>query len=138
MSRRQHFDSGHGKPEHTFRVVPRPSEYNPDDLSADYSMVMDTPDHPEVASVSFDVFDHPPTVSVGLLQSYQQGRGHARKLMQNLYDTFPEHAVDWGATTHPAATHLASQFAEKYKDRTSYFPDDEGYDPEDDKHIEWY
>lgn len=44
--------------------------------------------------------------------------------MQHMYDRYPKSFIDWGQTIHPAATHLAEDFENKYYDRTAYQQDD--------------
>lgn len=67
-----------------------------------------------------------PTVSVDYLQSHEEGKGHARQLMQNLYDKYGSPTVvDWGFTVHPAATHLAEQFWAKYPHRTDFIENED-------------
>jgi len=45
--------------------------------------------------------------------------------LENLYSTYPEHAIFWGKTILPASTHLAQKFSDKYG-RTQFMPWGEG------------
>lgn len=120
MSRRGYFDAGHGNPSHVFKV----DDYG----DGRYTMHAYANDHP-VASVSYNELeseDDRPSISVDYLQSHQEGKGHARALMQNLYDRYGDDTVvDWGFTIHPAATHLAEQFSEKYPHRTDFIENED-------------
>ena len=125
MSRRGNFDSGHNKPEHTIEH---------EDLGGgDNVLQLYTPSydkHYPAASVSYTKFqgDAGPTVEVEYLKSHQEGKGHARALMNELYSKYPEHIVNWGFTIHPAATHLAEQFAWEHPTRTDYIENHEDED----------
>jgi hypothetical protein len=46
---------------------------------------------------------------VSYLKSHQEGQGHARRIMEHVYNKYSG-PVDWGHTTSPAATHLAESF----------------------------
>jgi len=70
-------------------------------------------------------YDLPSRIEVGYLKSNREGKGHAKALMQHLYDRYPKSHIDWGLTIHPAATHLAEGFENKYYDRTSYQPEED-------------
>lgn len=65
-----------------------------------------------------------PTIEIDYLKSNREGRGHAKTLMQHMYDRYPKSFIDWGLTIHPAATHLAEHFENKYYNRTAYEPND--------------
>lgn len=122
MSRRNHFDSGHGKPEHTFEVEDRGEDWGDER----YKMALNTPDFSHAATVTYDIYHDPhPTLEVSYLKSHIEGKGHARKLMENLYQKYPKHFIDWGLTISPASAHLASQFEDKYYDRTAYRTSDD-------------
>lgn len=85
--------------------------------------------------VQFDAFtdpsaDRPDRIEVSMLRTPPQhrGKGYARKVMQRLYDEYPQHFIDWGHTMHPAATKLAQDFENQYYDRTAYeIPHDEEF-----------
>lgn len=74
------------------------------------------------------LMDPPSRIEVEYLKSHEEGKGHARRLMQHLYDRYPKSFIDWGRTIHPASTHLANEFEDKYYNRTAYTPDDEEED----------
>lgn len=78
-----------------------------------------------VADVNYNVFGGDDQIDVEWLQSHEEGKGHARRLMQNLYDTYPENTIHWGQIVHPASQNLAEQFSEKYPDRTAYDLDED-------------
>ena len=122
MSRREHFDNGHQKPEHTFEIEDRGPDYTWDDR---YKMMLHTPERRQVADVTYGIYDNDrtPTIDVSYLKSHEEGKGYARRLMQNLYDTYPKHFINWGQTISPASTHLAQQFEDKYYNRTAYYTD---------------
>lgn len=125
MSRRQHFDSGHNKPEHSFELLDKGDEYAG---SERYKMLMHTSDYEgmPVASVTYDTYENEytrPTLEVSYLKSHLEGKGHAKALMQHIYDQYPKHYIDWGHTISPASTHLAQQFEDKYYNRTGYYSD---------------
>lgn len=79
-----------------------------------------------LAAVDFDHYtdEGGSNIEIGYLKSHQEGKGHARALMEHLYQRYPQSHVDWGLTVHPAATHLANEFETKYYDRTSYQQND--------------
>jgi len=60
-----------------------------------------------------------PHTYVSYLKSHDEGKGHAGRLMEKVYEK-SEGPVDWGYTLHPAATHLAEKFMShpKYGSRT--------------------
>ena len=124
MNRRQHFDSGHGKPEHTFEVIDHGESMG----DGRYTLRMNTPDYPGIAGVNFDTYkdDYGDNrLEVSYLKSNVEGQGNAKKLMEHLYQRYPKHHIDWGRTINPASTHLASQFEDKYYNRTSYTPEED-------------
>jgi hypothetical protein len=57
---------------------------------------------------------------VDWLESNETGKGHAQRLIQHLYDTYPRHTVNFGLLAHPASEHIALKFAQKYPNRTEY------------------
>lgn len=86
----------------------------------------------QVARVSFEhhndpLMDRPSRIDVDYLKSHREGQGHAKALMEHMYQRYPKSFIDWGLTIHPAATHLAQQFENKYYDRTAYEPNDDEY-----------
>lgn len=96
---------------------------------ATHSLTMSDFDGP-LASVNYSHYNDPDSdpssrIEIGLLHSNQEGKGHARRLMQHVYDRYPKSYIDWGLTTHPAATRLAEEFYSKHYDRTSYEPVDD-------------
>ena len=119
MNRRKHFDSGHGNPEYSFPVI---------DYGDGRYMMHAKVGSKTVASVDFDELsseEDRPSVAIGHLRSHEEGKGHARRLIQNLYDRYGDDTiVDWGFTVHPAATHLAEQFSAKYPHRTDFIESD--------------
>lgn len=87
----------------------------------------------EVANITYDHYTEPDDdpssrIEVEYLKSHEEGKGNARRLMQHLYDRYPKSFIDWGRTIHPASTHLAEEFEDKYYNRTAYTPDDTGED----------
>lgn len=127
MTRRKHFDAGHNKPEHTFEVVDKGDDFAG---IGRYSLRMNAPDYEGVAAVDYDTYTDDygdPRIEVDYLKSHREGQGNAKRLMEHLYQRYPKHHIDWGMTISPASTHLASQFEEKYYNRTSYQPE-EGID----------
>lgn len=123
MSRRQHFDSGHGKPEHTFEVVDKGEDFG----DGRFTMMLHLPNYERAAAVDYDIYEdtYGPTLEVSYLKSNLEGKGHARRLMENLYQTYPKHQINWGQTISPASAHLASQFEDKYYNRTTYYTPEE-------------
>lgn len=127
MSRREHFDSGHNNSAH-FELEDRGG------TSERYRLTMHTPEHPEAAYVNYDIeYPYPmkegnpyAPIRIGYLKSQHEKRGYARKLMEHLYQQNPKRAINWGSTVHPASTHLAEQFKEKYPERTEFQPEDDG------------
>ena len=49
-----------------------------------------------------------------------RGRGLARKLVQAVYDRWPDKGVDWGKVMDPAAGHLWEQFRKQNPDRGNW------------------
>jgi GNAT superfamily N-acetyltransferase len=97
-----------------------------------HSLTLSNMDSDNLARVSFDHYtdptmDRPSRIEVDYLKSHREGQGHAKALMQHVYDRYPKSFIDWGLTIHPAATHLASQFEDKYYDRTAYEPNHDEY-----------
>ena len=95
-----------------------------------HALTLSNMDSENLARVSFDHYtdpnmDRPSRIEVDYLKSHHEGKGHAKALMQHVYDRYPKSFIDWGRTIHPASTHLASQFEDKYYDRTAYEPDHE-------------
>ena len=95
-----------------------------------HSLTLSNMDSSNLARVSFDHYtdptmDRPSRIEVDYLKSHREGQGHAKALMQHVYNRYPKSFIDWGLTIHPAATHLASQFEDKYYDRTAYEPNHE-------------
>lgn len=88
----------------------------------------------EKATLEYDHYtdaddeDMPSRIEASYLRSPDEGKGHARKMMQHLYDRYPKSFIDWGRTIHPASTHLAEEFETKYYNRTAYEPDHDGSD----------
>jgi hypothetical protein len=60
-------------------------------------------------------------LDINSIDSFDEGKGYATKILENLYSSFPEHTIFWGKTIIPASTHLAEKFAAKYG-RTTYIP----------------
>ena len=87
-----------------------------------------------LANVTFEHYNDPTTeipsrIEVSYLKSNHEGQGHARRLMQHLYDRYPKSHIDWGQTIHPASAHLAGDFERRYYARTSYeIPEDDEND----------
>ena len=64
-------------------------------------------------------------LDINSIDSFDEGKGYATKVLEKLYSSFPEHSIFWGKTIVPASTHLAEKFASKYG-RTTYIPWGEG------------
>jgi hypothetical protein len=99
-----------------------------------HKLILSNYDSDYLATVTYDhhtdkTMDRPSRIEVDYLKSPREGQGHAKALMQHMYDRYPKSFIDWGQTIHPAATHLASQFETKHYDRTAY-------EPSEDQHIE--
>ena len=121
MSRNRHFNEGGNQSNHSFELVDK-GEGN-DYGDGRYIMMLHLPDYPRAASVEYDLYSDDygdPHLDVNYLKSNIEGQGHAKRLMDHLYKTYPKHHIDWGQTIHPASAHLASQFEEKHYGRTSY------------------
>ena len=67
-------------------------------------------------------------IYVRFLQSHQEGKGHATKVMDALYNKHPDKVINWDKTSAPESTHLANKFSEKYG-RTRFRPWKEGAIP---------
>jgi len=88
-----------------------------------HSLTLSNMDSSNLARVSFDNYtndDGNSQIDIDYLKSHHEGKGHAKALMQHLYDRYPNSNINWGLTIHPAATHLASQFEDAYPNRTDY------------------
>ena len=88
-----------------------------------HSLTLSNMDSSNLARVSFDNYindDGNSQIDIDYLKSHHEGKGHAKALMQHLYDRYPNSNINWGLTIHPAATHLASQFEDTYPNRTDY------------------
>jgi predicted GNAT family acetyltransferase len=88
-----------------------------------HSLTLSNMDSRSLARVSFDNYtndDGNSQIDIDYLKSHHEGKGHAKALMQHLYDRYPNSNINWGLTIHPAATHLASQFEGTYPNRTDY------------------
>ena len=124
MTRRSHFDSGHNRPEYRFTDelhdpdtgLRKMSAFHPDFKS-------DFPAAEVTYSEYRDDYDEP-TIEVDYLKSHDEGKGHAKALMEHMYQTKP-HFINWGHTISPASTHLANQFEDKYYNRTAYYTDED-------------
>jgi hypothetical protein len=125
MSRREHFDGGHGKPEHNLVHEVTDPDQHLSLIHPAYSQ-----DYP-AAKVTYQEYEDDsgsPTIDVDYLKSHDEGKGYAKTLMEGLYNKYPKHHINWGLTIKPAATHLAEQFDEKHG-RTSW---EQNEDDEDD------
>lgn len=101
--------------------------------TGEHSLTLTNFDSDNLARVTFShhndpTMDRPSRIEVDYLKSHQEGKGHARALMQRLYDRYPKSFVDWGLTIKPAATHLAQNFENRYYDRTAYQQNDDDED----------
>lgn len=98
----------------------------------EHALTLSSMDSSHLARVSYEHHTNDEgnsQIDIDYLKSPREGKGHAKALMQHMYDRYPKSFIDWGKTIHPAATHLASQFEDKYYSRTNYEPDH-------DEHIE--
>jgi hypothetical protein len=82
----------------------------------------------DLARVSFEHYNDPniepsSRIDIDYLKSYDEGKGHAQRLMEHMYNRYPKSFIDWGLTINPASTHIASKFEDKYYDRTAYQPE---------------
>lgn len=96
-----------------------------------HALTLSDRDNSHLARVSFENHtndDGNSQIDIDYLKSHQEGKGHAKALMQHLYDRYPKSSINWGLTIHPAATHLAEQFEDKYYRRTSYEPNHDNED----------
>lgn len=96
----------------------------------EHSLTLSSMDSSHLARVSFEHHtndDGNSQIDIDYLKSPREGKGHAKALMQHVYDRYPKSFINWGKTIHPAATHLASQFEDKYYNRTAYEPDHDEY-----------
>jgi hypothetical protein len=68
-----------------------------------------------------DIFVNPGTVRVAFLnvEGTHGGQGMARRLMQYIYDMYPEQQIIWGRSMDDAIDHLKGDFTERYPDRTA-------------------
>ena len=64
-------------------------------------------------------------LDIDSIDSFDEGKGYATKVLEKLYSSFPEHSIFWGKTIVPASTHLAQKFSDKYG-RTEFMPWGEG------------
>jgi hypothetical protein len=60
-------------------------------------------------------------IEIQQIDSYDEGKGYATKLLTKIYDSFPNKIIFWGKTISPASTHLAEKFNSNYG-RTLYIP----------------
>jgi len=60
-------------------------------------------------------------IEIDMIRSYQENKGYATKVVDELYQRFPNKTISWGKTIEPASTHLAQKFSDKYG-RTSFIP----------------
>lgn len=123
MSRNYHFDQGGSTPPHSFELVDKGEDHG----DGRYTMMLHLPGFERAAAVDYDMYEdeYGPKLEISYLKSNLEGQGHARRLMEHVYRTYPKHQIDWGQTIHPASAHLASQFEDKYYNRTAYFLPDE-------------
>jgi GNAT superfamily N-acetyltransferase len=94
----------------------------------EHNLTLSNFDNDNLARVTFD---HIPQghrgqsqIDITYIRSPYSGQGHAKALMQHMYDRYPKSFINWGMTIHPAATHLAKHFEDKYYNRTSYEQND--------------
>ena len=97
-----------------------------------HKLTLSNPDSDHLATVTYDHqramgTDLPSLINVDYLKSHREGQGHGQVLMQHLYDRYPKSDIDWGSTIHPASTHMAEKFKDKYPNRTAYVPATEEY-----------
>lgn len=83
-----------------------------------------------LARVSFEHYNDPhvepsSVIDIDYLKSHDEGKGHAQRLMEHLYNRYPKSFVNWGLTINPTSTHIAQKFEDKYYNRTSYQPEDD-------------
>lgn len=95
-----------------------------------HQLTLSSPDSDNLANVTYDhqnypKMDPPSRIQVDFLKSHHEGEGHGQRIMQHLYDRYPNSFIDWGSTIKPASTHMAEKFEDKYPDRTSFTPNDE-------------
>lgn len=119
MVRRQNFDFGQDKSGHRYELEDKGPDYG----GSRYTMMLHLPNFERAAAVDYDMYEdeYGPKLEISYLKSNLEGQGHARRLMEHVYKTYPRHQIDWGQTIHPASAHLASQFEDKYYNRTAYF-----------------
>jgi hypothetical protein len=74
--------------------------------------------HDKRSKVSFP--DTVGTVKVDFLKSRDEGKGHAKALMNHLYSLYPNHTIAWGRTLNAASEHLAENASRRHG-RTTYY-----------------
>jgi hypothetical protein len=115
--------AAHDKLSNQFKVVHRKGE-----VRGWHSLTLqDAKKRKVLADVSFQHYNDPHAepssrIEIDLLESRVEGKGHAQRLMEHMYNRYPKSHIDWGLTTNPASTHIAEKFATKYSARTSYIP----------------
>jgi hypothetical protein len=69
-------------------------------------------------------FDPIGVVYIDYLKSNEEGKGHARMLLDYIYSKYQSSNIDWGEILHPAASYLYGKYSEKYG-RSFSWEDDE-------------
>ncbi len=69
-------------------------------------------------------FDPIGVVYIDYLKSNEEGKGHARMLLDYIYETYQSSNIDWGEILHPAASYLYDEYSEKHG-RSFSWEDDE-------------
>jgi hypothetical protein len=59
-------------------------------------------------------FDPIGVVYIDYLKSNQEGEGHAKALLDFIYDKYKSSNIDWGQILHPAASYLYNKYSEKH------------------------
>jgi len=60
-------------------------------------------------------------IEITMVTSYQENKGNATKILDELYRRKSNKLIYWGKTIEPASTHLAQKFSDKYG-RTEFMP----------------
>ena len=92
----------------------------------DQYLNLDDPKGNPLSSVHYN--EHLKDVDIQMIRSHQEGKGHATKVLHELYNRHPDKLINWGKTSAPQSTHLAQKFSDQYG-RTHFRPWMEGAIP---------
>lgn len=102
---------------------PRPDRYKPEHAEAwvgdGYGYFTSANSAPgTVAFVDFDVFGKAVTIHYMAVRPDKRGQRYARKMIQALYDRYPDSRINWGKMMQPQVGSLYASFQESHPDQT--------------------